>query len=290
VTSILQFYVSGIIETLGTKAGLNIGCDGLDTDLCWGVLINGQTTVTQFLQKHAGAYNYIMLDDIVDGAPMIRVIRRAVNSDLSIDHTLNQVDCITSGDPSTTPALKYTRVDPASLPRTVELQYISYDREFSVNAQYARNDAAKSQQNIMSVQIDFVLSDDQARAMAYDIMWRVWLQQQTISFVHPDLTVEPSDIVQLNTEQGVFVVQILTSMITKEPNDSQDMGRVNQLSGQLLLTKRGAPSIAAGSISVSGATGAHTWNVGADPAFVGSPAAPGLTIAAGASTALVGSP
>src|SRR5260221_132159 len=133
-----QFYVSAILETIGTKFGINIGCDGLDTELCYGVVVSSQQTVTQFLTKHKGLYNYLMLDDIINGVPVVRLISRAVNADLSIDTTIKQADCITQG--ANTPAIQFKRVDPMSLPRSVEVQYISFDRAFAVNTQYAHND------------------------------------------------------------------------------------------------------------------------------------------------------
>jgi hypothetical protein len=227
-----------------------------------------------------------MLDDIINGDPMIRLIRRAVNADLEIDFTVNQSDCI-SANVASDPVIKYARVDPASLPRTVELQYISFDREFAVNTQYARNDAAKAQQNIYSASIDFVLDDDAARNMAYDLLWRIWRQQLSISFTHPDLTIEPADIVQLNTEQGQFVLQVLTSMITKEPNDTQDIGRVNQITGQQLLIVRGA-SVPGGSVSKGTTTGNSNVMAGATVVGVGDPPTPSSAVVAGATVVGVG--
>ncbi len=254
----IQFFVSGILAQLGTRYALNVGCDGID-DLCWGVLINSQTVFSQFLTKHAGPYNYLILDDMIDGAPMIRLVKRAVNADLVIDAAVNQKDFIVA-DPNSEPAIKYSRKDPASLPRTVELQYISFDRDFAVNTQYARNEGARVQQNIYSASVDFVLSDDQARAMAYDLLWRMWRQQLSVSFNHPDLTIEPIDIVQVTSDQGVFVIQVLTSLITKEPNGAEGGGRINQITGNLLLTRQGT-IINPGQVNTSSSIGAFHLNV-----------------------------
>ena len=253
-----QFFVSGIMETLGDKFGLNIGCDwDDDSDLCYGVVVTSQQTVTQFLTKHRSLYNYLILDDIVDGSSMIRLVRRAVNADLEIDVVINQKDCI----PRTTdqPAILYHRTDPVSLPRSVELQYVSFDRGYATNTQYATNEGARVQQAVLSLQCDFILDDATARALAYDTLYRMWQQGLTVAFEHPDLRIEPSDIVQIVTDQGTFVIQILSSLITKEPMDQSGIGRTNQLTGQLLRTRKGV-SIAPGQVNSSSSTGVfHTY-------------------------------
>lgn len=264
----LSFYVSGIMEQMGTRFGINTGCDGLEADLCYGVMVNSRAVFSQFLTKHAAPYNYIMLDDIIEGAPIIRLIRRAVNDDLEIDATVNQSDCIVS-DPQNEPAIKYNRTDPSSLPAQVELQYISWDRDFAINTQYARNNGARVQQNIYSASVDFILDDATARDIAYDLLWRMWMQQLSISFTHPDLTIEPSDIVEMNTDQGTFTIQVLTSMITKEPMGQNAIGRVNQLSGQMLLTKKGT-TVSPGSAQASSAKGAFHLFLNPTLSFVGS--------------------
>lgn len=262
-----QFYVSGIFETIGSKCGVNIGCDGMDDDMCYGIVISSQATVTQLLNKHKGIYNFLILDDIIDGIPIIRLIKRAVGDDLEVDAIINQADCIPPDDK--TPAIQFTRVDPMSLPRSVELQYISFDRNFAINTQYAHNEGAKTQQAIMSVQSDFILTDAVARKLAYDLLYRMWQQQLTISFEHRDLTLEPGDVVQIQTDAGVYVIQILTSMITKEPNDSSGSGRTNLLSGQLLLTRRGGTTITPGQVNTSSSIGVFHLYTSPTLTFVG---------------------
>jgi len=254
------FYVSGIFETVGTKFGLNIGCDfDANTDMCYGLVVTSQQTVAQFLSKHQPLYNYLILDDIIDGIPTIRLIRRAVGADLEIDTVVKQSDCIPAGQGA--PAINFSRVDPMALPRQVELQYVSWDRNFAINTQYAVNQGAKAQQSIMSVQCDFILDDATARTLAYDLLFRIWSQQLSLTFEHPDLTIEPSDIVQVNADQGSFVVQITTSMITKEPMDNSGIGRTNQLTGQLLLPRRSGVTVSPGQVSTVSSTGAfHTYS------------------------------
>jgi hypothetical protein len=284
----IQFFVAGIFEQLGQRFSINVGTDGLESDLCWGVVLNSQAVYSQFLTKHAGPYNYLIMDDIVNGAPMIRLIRRAVNAGIEIDAAVNQKDCIFRSPDQ--PVIKYNRVDPSSLPRTVELQYISFDRDFAVNTQYARNEGARVQQNILSSAIDFILSDDQARDMAYDLLWRIWMQQLSVTFEHPDLTLEPGDIVQMQTDNGVYVVQITTSLITKEPMNSSDFGRTNQLNANLLLTRRGA-TVPPGQVNQSSASsGTFVITAGATVLGVGDPPVVDgeFTITAGATVAGVG--
>lgn len=246
--STLTFYVSGIIETLGDKHGINIGCENMDDYLCYGLSITSQQTITQFLNKHRDLFDYLILDDVIENEPQIRLIRRPTGTDLEIDAVVKQQDCIfTSVD---TPVIQFQRTDPMSLPREVEVQYISYDRGFAVNTQYACNEGARVQQAIMSIQSDFILSDAVARELAYAALYRMWARQLAVSFQHPDLTIEPGDIVQVEADQGVFVVEITQSMITKEPNSQSGMGRINQLQGQVFLTRRGAAPLP-GTVSTS---------------------------------------
>lgn len=262
-----QFYVSGIFETIGAKCGVNIGCDGMETDQCYGVVISSQETVTQFLNKHKGIYNYLILDDVINGIPVIRLIRRAVGGSLVIDATVLQKDCIPQD--VNTPAIQFNRVDPMSLPRSVELQYISFDRNFAMNTQYAHNEGAKTQQAVLSVQCDFILSDATARKLAYSLLYRMWQQQLSVSFEHPDLTIEPADIVELQSDAGTFLVQILTSMITKEPNSNTGPGRTNQLSGQMLLARTGGTTINPGQANTASSIGAFHLYISPTFDFIG---------------------
>ncbi len=227
--SLPTFNVSDVIEIIGQQHDLNVSCEGID-DQCFGVVITSQSTFVQFLQRHKDAYNY----QIIDGEP-IRVVRRAVNDALAIDVVIQQADCIIRSP--TDPSIKFTRVDPLSLPRQVEVQYVDPDRVYATNTQNAKHQGARIYNGRSSISIDFIVSADQARTMAYDVLYRLWAQQLSFEFEHRDLRIEPGDVVQLVADQGIYVGLVQESLVT---DVSGGIGRINQLKCISLLTSRGA--------------------------------------------------
>ncbi len=215
--------VSYAFEKLATQEGLSLICDGID-DVCYGMVISSDKTFRQFAQEHSSVYNY----QIVDGNP-IKLVRRAVNDDLVIDFDINEVDCIRRGD---SPAVMLSRVDPASLPRQVEIQYGDPERDFATTTQVARHTAAPRTNTQISVLIDFIISAQQARDMAFDLLYRLWSQQLGLTFEYPDMTIEPGDTVRLTTGRGIFDC-LVTGNTLNFP------ARTNTITATILLTSKG---------------------------------------------------
>lgn len=239
------FTVSDIISKLAEQENTNIEITGVD-DICYGLVISADKSFVSFLVQHAGIFNY----QVIDGDP-IRIKRRAINDDLEIDFDINQTECVARNGQ---PALMFHRTDPETLPGQIELQYIDPAREFGITTQYARHrfakqlaqqaaadltataPAATSTRVSASIQVDFILSADQARELAYDYIYRLWSQQLAVQFEHVDLSIEPGDTVQLTADQGIFTLLVNESTITKS--------RTNLITATVLLASSG--------VSVSG--------------------------------------
>jgi hypothetical protein len=217
--------VAAVFEELAFQYGVNLECDGMDDDQCYGFVISQDTPLAAVLQGHMLAYDYL----IIDGDP-IRLQRRAVNSDLVIDGTIAQSDCIVK-QPSD-PAIKITRIDPMSLPREVEIQYTDPARNYATNTQNFRHIGAPVTGGKLTIAVAFVISADQARTMAADTLYRIWGQQLNLEFEHPDIRYEPGDVLLVNMTNGAsYTVLITESMVTQK--------RTNQIKARALLTSKG---------------------------------------------------
>ncbi len=223
--SLSTFSVAAVLETAAQQYGINLFCEGMDDDLCYGFVYAADTSFGALLQAHMVAYDYL----IVDGDP-IRLVRRPVNADLTIDGTITQADCIVRSQGQA--AIKITRIDPMSIPRWVEVQYIDPARNFNINTQDFRHIGAPVTTGKLTIPLSFVISKDQARTMAADVLYRLWAQQFTLEFEHPDLTWEAADSLQISMTSGaVYTVLVTESMITQE--------RTNQIKARGLLTSKG---------------------------------------------------
>lgn len=234
------FTVSDIIYKLAEQENVNVEISGID-DTCYGLVISADKSFGGFLAQHSGPFNY----QTIDGDP-IRIVRRAIGDDLVIDYEINQTECISRQG---APAVAFRKADPETLPGQIELQYIDPDREFSITTQYAKHryqkqssrgaaddltsstSAATNTRISSSVPVDFILSADQARTIAYDYLYRIWSQQLSVQFEHVDLSIEPGDTVQLTTDQGIFTVLVQESTITK--------ARSNLITATVLLASSG---------------------------------------------------
>lgn len=234
------FPVSWVAEKLATAEGLNVECENID-DICYGMQITTDKTFLQWAQQHSLVYNY----QIIDGDP-IRLVRRQVNDDLVMDFEIDEEDCIRRGQ---SPVVPFSRIPPSFLPRQVEIAHIDPARSFAVGTQIARHIAAPRQNPSISLSIDFVISAQQARDLAFDVLYRLWAQQLGLVFEHKNMRIEPGDTVRLTTRRGIYAV-LVTKNTLNMPN------RTNTVEASILLTTKGS-SIAAGEadpFAISGET------------------------------------
>ncbi len=217
------FEVGWVLETLAAQEGLSVVTEGID-DICYGMVISSDKSFLQVARENSAVYNY----QIVDGDP-IRLVRRAVNDSLIVDIDINEVDCIRRGK---SPSVSFSRFDPASLPRQVEIQYIDPERDFAVTTQVARHTGAPTTNTQISVAIDFVISATQARELAFDLLYRIWGQQLSLGFEHPNMKIEPGDTVRLTTARGVFICLVVRNTINIP-------ARTNTITAAILLTSKG---------------------------------------------------
>lgn len=216
------FSVGWILETIAAQSGVNLLTENID-DVCFGLVVSSDKTLEQILQQHAAPYNY----QIIDGDP-VRLVRREVNDSLSIDVDIDESECIRRGE---TPAVSLSRIEPSSLKRQVEIQYMDPDRDFAFDTQVARHTAAPLVNTTLSVTLDFVISSQQAKDMAFDILYRMWAQQLHVSFEHPDLRIEPGDVVRLATTRGTFTCLVDSATINMP-------ARTNSIKASVLLTSK----------------------------------------------------
>ncbi len=260
----LTLDVSFVLETLATQEGLNVVCDGID-DVCYGMVISSDKSFRQVAQEASGVYNF----QIVDGDP-IRLVRRAVNDALVIDIEIDEVDCIRRGE---APAVAMSRVDPSSLPRQVEIQYIDPERNYAMTTQVARHTAAPVTNTQISVAIDWVISAQQAKDMAFDLLYRIWAQQLHLSFEHSNMQIEPGDTVRLTTGRGVFICLVVGNTLNMP-------ARTNSINAVILLTSKGTST---GSPAVFSSTIVTAPE--ADPYNIGGGDAVGSAVGTGAASA-----
>jgi len=266
----ITFGFGVIVEALAADEGLNAQVEGMDDVVAFGLVISSDKTFTQFAQQHSAPYGF----QIIDGDP-IRLVRRAVNDALVIDYEIDETDCIRRGQ---APAVAFSRVDPTSLPRQVEIQYIDPDRNYATTTQVARHTAAPRTNTQLSVSIDFIISAQQARDMAFHLLYRIWSQQLILGFEHPDLSIEPGDTIRLTTSQGVFVILVASQTL----NFPQ---RTNSIKATILLASKGTTIVPAPEADSFIPHSARFNMVGqATVSFVGSGGTPGIFTSVGTAT------
>lgn len=241
MTDLTTFNVSDVLEIIGTSAvprgaGLSVSCSGID-DLCYGCVVSSDKTFTQFLQQHKGPYNFIPFETA--GTTSILLKRIAVDSELTIDLELNESHCISRNG---APSIQFVRTDPATLPRSVEIQYQDPDRAFEINTQIATYHAAPLSNGTLSVPIDFVISADQAREMAFDYLYRIWAQQVGLVFEYRDTRIEPGDVLNVTAGARVYTAVVMEQTLTRD--------RTSMVKAVALLASRGI-IIAGGSVTAS---------------------------------------
>lgn len=218
------FGVGWILEKLATDEGLNLQTENID-DVAFGFVISSDKTFIQVARENSAAYNY----QIVDGDP-IRLVRREVNDDLVIDLEIDEVDCIRRNG---APTVAFSRVDPASLPRQVEISFIDFNRDYAISTQVARHSAAPRTNTQISVNLDFVITAQQARDIAFDLLYRIWSQQLSLSFEHSNMNIEPGDTIRLTTARGVYVAIVVAQTLNMP-------SRSNSIRATILLSSKGA--------------------------------------------------
>lgn len=105
--------------------------------------------------------------------------------------------------------LETRRIPDLELPRRVNLDYISQERDYQTSSQYASREATESLGE-ESLQAALVLSDDKARQSADVILYDRWLSRDEYSFSLPIdyLYLDPGDIVEITAPNASHLVRI----------------------------------------------------------------------------------
>jgi len=204
VTTLSSYNVSDILLKIAEQDGVNLSVENID-DTALGCLIADDKSFNAFLTQHALPYNYL----IIDGDP-IRLVRRIYGDAGGIDLVVNQSECIVRDGP----VLRWSRVDPFTLPRQVEVQYTDPDRDFATNTQLAHHPGAPTSTPGISIALDFTVTADQARALAFDTLYRIWSQLLSVTFEHPNLAIEPGDVLQIVSDDGTFTMLATETSLT----------------------------------------------------------------------------
>ncbi len=145
----------------------------------------------------------------------------------AVDHliTLYEVDCI---EPSKGQAvLKFSRVDPATLPRDVEVQFVDVVQNYAMIPQNARHLQARVKNGRTeshasttatmksSLSIDFLITASEARTLAFDLLYRAWTEAVSMEFIHPSLELEAGDTFQMIGRFGSLIGRIDEAVWTK---------------------------------------------------------------------------
>ncbi len=224
------FLLSDIIELIGNAAvprgaGLDVSCDGIDDEV-FGCVVSDEKTYSNFLQQHKGVYNFQILDG---GAGNVITCRRVpVGDDLAVDLDIDEGDCIRRGE---SPHIQFVRSDPVSLPRSIEIQYSDPDRGYAISTQNATYHSAPRTNGMLSLPIDFVISADQARALAFDYLYRIWGNQIGLAFEHPDTRIEPGDVINITAGSRIYTCLVQEQTLTRD--------RTSMVKATALLTSRG---------------------------------------------------
>lgn len=222
MSDLSTFAISDIIQKFADSEGISVDINGIDEE-CYGLVVSADKTFINFLSQHSGPLNF----QVIDGDP-IKIVRRDVNDSLVIDLEINEADCITRND---APAIQFQRGDPVMVPRQIEVQYIDPDRAFATTSQFGRDPGQPATNAWMSSSLDFVLSADTARQIAFDWLFRLKQGQLTVTFEHDDIRIEPGDVLRINADQGIYTVLVTQSVLTK--------ARTIQVTAVALLTSRG---------------------------------------------------
>lgn len=228
------FLVTDLMEVIGETYGASIVCEGMDEYEADGAVISQDAPIIQFYAGHKDIYDY----QIIDGDP-IRLVRRAVGDDLVIDLEITEDECILRG--KNNPRAHYARLDPMSLPRTIEVQYIDPDRLFAVNTQPCTHHGATRNHGKLSIAMAFIIHNDTARKLGFDLLYRIWAQQLSVQFEHPNPNIEPADVLQLTGNRGTHTLLVKESILTKE--------RTSQVKAVVLLTQSAGNIVTVGGSS-----------------------------------------
>ncbi len=149
---------------------------------------------------------------------------------------LYEVDCIEPGKGQ--PVLKFSRVDPAQLPREFELQFVDATQNYAMVTQSARHQQGRIKDGIpekhaavtatskSSTAIDFLITAQEGRTMAFDLLYRAWTEAVSLQFIHPNLALESGDAFEMIGRFGSLIGRIDEQVWTKQ--------RTSQISATLL--------------------------------------------------------
>jgi hypothetical protein len=197
--------VSDALEAVGELGGVATQCEGID-DQADGVVFNGLSPRTVFA-TYRDQYSF----RIVDGDP-VRLVRRAVNDDLTVDATLATSDLITAK--ADDDVVTVTRQDDNALANQIEITY----NDKAINYQQGQQQFRRQQQPIavstshviQRITTDFIVTATEAIGICADMLARIWARKINLKFTAaPALgEIEESDILVVPTSQATFTVDV----------------------------------------------------------------------------------
>ncbi|MCC8946018.1 hypothetical protein H8A97_13135 [Bradyrhizobium sp. Arg62] len=194
------------------------------TDQCYGVISSAQGTVLDFITRHKDIYRY----QILDGDP-IRIVRREVNSGLTIDFDYKEADILQIPG---SPAVQFQRTKPEDMPVGIDLTYPDVNRGYDMKPVSALHEGSAPSNLISSMTSEFITDGVTARSLAYDILYTQRARGLREAFIIEDTRAEPGDVIQITTTNGdLYVTQVERQTYTKD--------RTNVVQAINLLTATG---------------------------------------------------
>lgn len=237
--SVSQVYLNDIIEDQFKRVGLTEDdYDTTETDNVKidGYMIGSKSSARANIETLANAYFFDVLES--DGKLKVRTRGRAVVADLTPDNYIINAD--SSGTSRSDFESRY--LQELSLPREIQVNYMSLDAEYTVGVQYARRIATTAvESNILSIPI--LLSDDKAKQIAETALYNVWLEREVVNFTTniDYYYLEPADVINVKSYRGSdYTVRI----IKKEEGDNGEITfeAVRDMRSSYFRNDTGAPA------------------------------------------------
>ena len=191
--------LSDIVSDLCLNSGLSVNdidvtaISDIDVD---GFIKSNMSPSTSNIKPLLAAFQFSAYDD--DGK-LIFVPRNGV-----VSATIDEGDLGSGIDDSTGDILKYARLDDLSLPKTLDVSYINYEKRYDQGSQSSkRSDAVTSTEKRESLQLPIVMTDTTARQIAEKTQQITWTARNNYTQIRLPLkylTLVPTDVFETTVD------------------------------------------------------------------------------------------
>lgn len=251
--------LSDVYTLVATRGTITATCTNV-TDVMDGAVFASDFSFQQLVKDTQGVYNIATRR----GNP-VELIRRPINDSLVLDAVFNEADLIPfGGNDGNAHVIEFNRREQTEIPNQIEIRYTDQQLLYQNGSQYARRMIFPVRQTtstlIASVQLQFGHTAAEAILLAYDWLYRSWVEGLTPKFSVNNMALEPGDVVQLNSDQGTYVVKVTKNTLRWDTgvneieskailprfalNTTTVAGDVIEKTREFVLTQRGWRAIA----------------------------------------------